>query len=367
VPNRASPANAVLEVLGFALFVRDDLGALRLVGAAPEWLSRLWPAVAAAGAELPAEASPFLENFLIDAGESWAARRRARSGPWVEHDGQGAEVQLEATALTADGQSVLLVERLGEDFEAKKSVLQKARETVIAYQRLNTEMQKKEILLHCIAEDMSAALANVITSLRLIEMEENPAKTRELLGLASRGTEAQQTLIHRVLDVFAEELQGFYGRHASADADLRAVTDRAFAAAAPLFSEKGVHLSAPKADASEMRIAADARHLERVLANLLENALQSTPAGHEVAVRFEDEPDSVLVRVEDGGAEIPPEASALLFSRFALSSLHPPAADLRLHFCRIAIENCHGEIGHAPRCGGGNCFWIRLPKRRAPR
>src|SRR5205823_1102842 len=128
------------------------------------WMRQLWPALAEQR-QLPiADASPFLENFLIDAEECWreGGNRRCQSGPWVEQDADGTEVHLEATALTAETVPMLLIERLGEAYEAKRSMLQKARETVIAYQRLNSEIQKKEILLHCLAEDMSAALANVI-------------------------------------------------------------------------------------------------------------------------------------------------------------------------------------------------------------
>ena len=38
---------------------------------------------------------------------------------------------------------------------------------------------------------------------------------------------------------------------------------------------------------------------------------------------------------------------------------------LRLHFCRMVVENCGGEIGCAPLPAGGNRFWIRLPKAGA--
>jgi signal transduction histidine kinase len=367
MPDQESPASAVLEALGSALFVREESGALRLSGSAPEWLRRLWPTVASPDADLPlAEASPFLENFLVDAGECWAAggSNRAQSGPWIEHDADGAELQLEATALTAGGRPVLLVERLGEAFETKKAVLQKARETAIAHQRLNAEMQKKEILLHCLAEDMSAALGNAVTSLRLMELEQDPTKIRHLLGLAARATEQQQNLIGKVLEVFADELDGLYGRSGEtpAAADLHAVLRRAVDAAAPQFSEKGVRLESPVAATRALRVAADAGHLERVLVNLLENALDHTPAGSNVAVRLEDEPESVTVQVSDGSAKIPLGVRAKLFAKFETSSESSPAALLRLHFCRIAVENWNGEIGHTPLEGRGNCFWIRLPK-----
>ena len=335
-------------------------------------MTEVWPAVASPGARLqPAEASPFLENFLFDAGECWEAggSRRAESGPWVERDVHGAEVQLEATALTAGGRAMLLVELLGESYETKQSVLQKARETAIAYQRLNAEIQKKEILLHCLAEDLSAALGNVITALRLMELEQNPTKVRHLLGLAARATDDQQALISRVLAVFADELDSFYGRarKAATSVDLRAVARRAMDAAAAQFSDKGVRLETLNAPTAPLTVSADAAHLERVLANLLENALEYTPAGREVAVRIEDETESVALYVSDASARIPPGVRAKLFAKFDTATGSSPASLLRLHFCRIAVENWQGEIGHIPIEGRGNCFWIRLPKPVASR
>ncbi len=122
MPTTGSPAQSVLAELGFVLFARAKAGELPLSGKAPGWLAALWPALAGPDALLPIdEASPFLENFFIDAEECWGkgGDARATSGPWVERDSQGAELQLEATAMTVEGQSILLLERLGAAFEAK--------------------------------------------------------------------------------------------------------------------------------------------------------------------------------------------------------------------------------------------------------
>ncbi len=364
MPDLDSPASAALEALGFALFVRDESGSLRLAGEPPAWLRTLWSGRAARGAELPiSEASPFLENFLIDAEACWSAGEgRVRSGPWVEQDAAGAEAQLEATALTAGGGPLLLVERLGEVFEAKKQVLQKARENVIAFQRLNAEMQKKEILLHCVAEDMTAALANAITALRLIELEPDEARRQTILGLASQAMEEQRGLIHRVLDVFADDLRGFYGRPAGAD--LHSVIRAAIEEYSPHFAEKGVRLTPPDFPITALAIAADAPHLLRVVGNLLENALHRTDAGGETALRLDDGSDDVTIRVEDGGDAGDRSLSTHLFSSLATSETPPEPVALRLHFCRIAVEKCGGDIGCEPRLGGGSAIWIRLPKQR---
>lgn len=367
MPDSESSAGLVLDALGYALFVRGENGALRTVGKSPKWLRELWPPLEAANAELPiVDASPFFENFLIDAEECWreASDRRARSGPWIEEKTDGGRVELEATALTAEGQALLLIERLGADFSARKDVLQKARETVIAHQRLNSEIQKKEILLHCVADEMTATLANIVTSLRLIEGEDNPPRTKVLLGLAMRGTEDQQRLINRVLDVFAEEIGHIYGRKKTNGnaAEWNESLLRALEAIEPAFAEKRVQLKRPAAADVSLRVPVDANHLERVLTGLIENALERAPAGGNVAVTFAEETDSLLCRVTDSAPRMSAEAYDDLFSKFGLPAAGSHASAVRLHFCRIVIESCGGEIGCEPGEEGGNSFWIRLPK-----
>ena len=270
----------------------------------PIGCTRLWPGLTKSGDPLPLEqTSPFLENFLIDAADCWSSGGQARvqSGAWVEAGGDGAEISLEATALTIDGQAALLLERLGEVFETKKSILQKARETVIAYQRLNAETQKKEILLSCIAEEMNAALANAITSLRLIELEKNSPRTGQLLTLAMRATEDQQALINKVLTVFAAELESLYGRAngSAAEVSLGEVVRDVAEAVASAFAEKDVRLRLPEKVANRVAMGAD--HLARVLASLLENGLHNAPPGSEVALEIAEEAEAVVLRVCDKG------------------------------------------------------------------
>ena len=365
MPKADSPAQAVLEALGLVLFAREKPGTLRLLGKAPAWLGELWPALRKKGAILPmTDASPFLENFLIDAEECWSTGGdgQAKSGPWVE-TANDAKVQLEATALTANGQSLLLLQRLGEEFEAKKSVLQHARETVIAHQRLNSEIQKKEILLHCVADEMTAALANAITSLRLIELEDHGPRAKVLLGLAARATQEQQALIQRILGVFEDELRCAYGEASltNTNADWETALQRALEAATPHFVEKGVRLTAGEAATSTVRIPVEAARLERVIGNLLHNALERTPSGGSVSVVTEHHPGGLQLRVEDSGAAVAPEFVENLPAKWDPAN----ASALRLHFCRVVVENSGGEIGCTPLPAGGNRFWVRLTKASA--
>ncbi|MDQ6622846.1 MAG: HAMP domain-containing histidine kinase [Verrucomicrobiota bacterium] len=364
-----SAAAEILGALGYALFEREENGALLLQGEAPEWLSALWDSLGKNGATLPVEqASPFFENFLIDAVEAWegGGETRAVSGPWIETKPDGSEITLEATALTAGDAPMLLLARQGQEFEAKKAVLQTARETVIAYQRLNSETQKKEVLLSWIAEQMNTALANVITSLRLIELETNPPRTSQLLGLAVRAADEQQGLINRILTLFKRELEGLYGRTEKAEqgASFGEILPAVQEELAPQFAEKRVKLVASAEGANGSRIAMDATHLRRVVSSLLLTALAA--ARREVSCELRADADALTLRVCDDGAPLPPDICDGLLSKTSAAASDPESPALRLQFCRIAVENCGGEIGYEAREPSGNCIWLRLPKAAAP-
>jgi K+-sensing histidine kinase KdpD len=105
-------------------------------------------------------------------------------------------------------------------------------------------------------------------------------------------------------------------------------------------------------------VSMDRDHLARVLTSLLENALQNSTIGGEVQIAVIDEPESALIRVLDNGMPLSRDLYRNLFSKTAAIDASP----LQLQFCRVAVENCRGEIGGEPRMEGGNCFWIRLPK-----
>lgn len=368
----SSPADATLEALGYALFAAEG-DTLRLTGTPPPWLRALWPKLKAPGAKLPTAACPFLENFLIDAAECWktGGETRQRSGPWIEIDPAGESVQVEATALTVDGRHLLLIKRLGEEFESRQAILQKARERVVGYQRLSAEMQKKEILLHYVADDMSNALGNIITSLRLVELEQNPLRMRKLLDLAGQAARQQQNLIGRILGSFAGELEDLYGKGDHlAEADVYSAVHLAAEGAGPHFADKRVGLdvptdflsASPAGGEKTLCAAIDPVRLERVVANLLEVALSNTPAGGRVAVRLDKEEAAVRIRVEDGGAPMPQDLREQLFGDMAPLPPQSPSIELRLHYCRMSVENSDGEIGCDQGETAGNSFWVRLPR-----
>jgi two-component system sensor histidine kinase MtrB len=96
--------------------------------------------------------------------------------------------------------------------------------------------------------------------------------------------------------------------------DIRGIVERAVSAAQPLAARHGVEL---RADLGDEPVVAevDARRIERVLRNLLGNALDHAE-GRPVAVRVGADEAAVAVTVRDEGIGLRPGEAALVFNRF---------------------------------------------------
>jgi signal transduction histidine kinase len=124
---------------------------------------------------------------------------------------------------------------------------------------------------------------------------------------------------------------------------------------------RGIELGAEVDDALTARFAPE--KVERVLLNLLTNALRHTPSDGSVAVLVKPLGDGVQVTVEDSGEGIDEEAQKRMFERFwrgdrARSSR---GAGLGLAIARGLVEAHGGQIWAESRPGGGARVSFTLP------
>ncbi len=129
----------------------------------------------------------------------------------------------------------------------------------------------------------------------------------------------------------------------------------------PEAEARGVALSSDVADDVEAQLAPD--KFERVLFNLVTNALRHTPSDGSVAVRVERRADDLVLRVEDSGEGLQGEAPARMFERFwrADRARSGSGAGLGLAIARGLVEAHGGRIWAENRPQGGACVSFTLP------
>lgn len=109
----------------------------------------------------------------------------------------------------------------------------------------------------------------------------------------------------------------------------------------------------------------DADQLERMVSNLLSNALKFTPVGGHVRLRLVPTAREVGIEVEDNGPGISAEDHARVFERFYQGSTsaapEAPGAGIGLALVRELVELHHGHAELISEPGKGSCFslWLR--------
>lgn len=134
-----------------------------------------------------------------------------------------------------------------------------------------------------------------------------------------------------------------------------------------LAQNKQITLSG-ETDAALSTLTADRRRIERVLLNLLDNALKHTPYGGSITVRalpapFDDGTPGVMFRVNDTGPGIPVEARERIFEPYVQLDTSHGGLGLGLNYCRLTVEAHGGRIWVEDGDNGvGSCFIFVLPQ-----
>lgn len=358
-----------LAAMGFALLEYQGDGSFLPLAPLPAWLQLLW----GEGSNTPAplallEKSPFLENFLYEAEAFWDAPvdRACQSETWIEKSGDGREIAVRARALLLGGRRVMAIFNPEGEFREQVKTLQTARNALLAHERLAHEIQKKEILLHCIVHDLSQPLSVMHVAMECLAGDAISERSKQFLTLGKLASDQQETMIRDILHTFSADLRASLdaGTEESASADLRDCARKSMTALGPTFEAKGVALAlAPALDpASSWPVRAEESRLRRIFSNLLENALRYTPAGGRVTIGMEDEGGFLKAYVDDQGPGLPADLRPeQIFGLFLKGKQSGGKAGLGLYFCRITVERWGGNIGCVSLPIKGSRFWFRLP------
>ena len=223
--------------------------------------------------------------------------------------------------------------------------------------------QLRQDLSAMVYHDVRGPLGNIYTSLQVLSrlLAEHPdPNVQNMLDMAGRSERQVQRMVNSLLDVQRmEEGSKLVSRTTTV---LKQLIDSAIELARPLADDKYVRIRLALAD-DIPPLYIDADMIERVLINLLDNAIKYSPDYGIVTVSTASSGTEVYVRVKDTGPGIPPEAQSIVFDKFARLKRHnmPRGVGLGLAFCKLAVDAHGGRIWVKSDERNGSTFTFALP------
>jgi two-component system, OmpR family, phosphate regulon sensor histidine kinase PhoR len=166
-----------------------------------------------------------------------------------------------------------------------------------------------------------------------------------------------------------ESLERLDGASPHEPVDLDSLVRRAVDLMSSAAEEKQIRLALAEPGSPLVALPGDAEGLERLVVNLLDNAIKYNQPGGEVVVRLAQADGEALLEVSDTGIGIPQEALPRIFERFYRvdkgRSREEGGTGLGLAIVKHVAQAHGGQIEVESRLGKGSTFRVHLPLGRA--
>ncbi|NJN85271.1 MAG: HAMP domain-containing histidine kinase [Leptolyngbyaceae cyanobacterium SL_7_1] len=189
-------------------------------------------------------------------------------------------------------------------------------------------------------------------------------KQHSVLATMARSHRTTLQMVETLLDVYRNDNEGLQLH--LVPVNLVEIVEEVTTSMTDLAASRRVHISLHHGT-SDFRqflwVKADALQLQRVMTNLLTNAINHSPRGERVEVALEPGASHQTVKILDNGAGIRPDELPHLFERFyqGQSDRQAKGSGLGLYLSRQIVEAHGGTIWAENRQLAGASFAFRLP------
>ncbi|NJK59533.1 MAG: HAMP domain-containing histidine kinase [Oscillatoriales cyanobacterium SM2_1_8] len=225
----------------------------------------------------------------------------------------------------------------------------------------------REDFVSTLTHDLKTPLLGAIETLHAFDAQRFGAITpaqRRAIAVMIRSHQTTLQLVETLMDIYRNDSEGLCLQ--PTDVDAMALAEETIMAFTALAASRQVHLRLHQGE-SDFRqpcwVRADGLQLQRVLSNLMANAIHHSPRGSLVEVVVCPRGEDCLVQVLDQGQGIAAEEMAHLFERFyqGHSDRQAKGTGLGLYLSRQIVEAHGGTIWAASRQPRGAVFAFRLP------
>ncbi|CDM66319.1 PAS domain S-box [Pyrinomonas methylaliphatogenes] len=229
--------------------------------------------------------------------------------------------------------------------------------------RLERLERVRQEFLSNVSHELRTPLTSILAFVETLEEGaiDDPLNNRRFLGVIRKNAERMRNLIDDILELSAIESGNV--RVEISTVNLRSIVQEVFAALARQAALRDIELRNEVSEQAMVR--ADARRLEQMLTNLVDNAIKFNRDGGRVTVRHERCADHDRIMVEDTGEGIAPEHLSRIFERFyrvdRARSREQGGTGLGLAIVKHLARAHGGEASASSIPGQGSTFIIELP------
>ena len=222
-----------------------------------------------------------------------------------------------------------------------------------------TSLKEKQCLQESFIQGLTHDLrAPALVQDRVISILEDELGNNELVDLLKNNNENYLKLINLIIENYnsTEEIMN------KTTFNLKQVINGIYNVLKPVFREKNLKFNTEITD--ESQIYADYSAINRILLNLISNAVEEIDNNKEISVTSKETDDSFIISVEDNGNGIAPDFIPYIFEKNA--SLHQTGQKavrgLGLSICKKLTEQMNGKIRVESEFAKYTKFIIELPK-----
>lgn len=229
--------------------------------------------------------------------------------------------------------------------------------TATDIQELKLLQQKKDDLINIASHELKTPVASLKASMQLLHrMKHNASeKMQNLIDVAGRSADKVSGLITDLLDP---------GQLNDGGVPLRKTNVNLFALVEDC-CQSNIKLESGRLEITgdkNIQVNADAKRIEQVLTNMMNNAIKYAPESKVIHVHIEKLQHLAKVSVADRGAGIAADKTAFLFDRYYRADQNKASGlGLGLYISAEIIRKHQGEIGVESKVAEGSTFWFTLP------
>jgi signal transduction histidine kinase len=255
-------------------------------------------------------------------------------------------------------------ERTAEVRRQNEEIAQQKEETTANYELLVEAMREKNGIIGVVAHDLQAPLRRIGGLVELIKLTDNPEEKTTYFNMLQKETSQGIRLVQNIL--YAEKLEELHEEAVIEPVDLALITKAVVQKYEAVAAQKNIFIRLEHANGA-VWASASADYLNRVLDNLVSNAVKFSPENRmsQVFVRLGKEAGKAKIQVQDQGPGFNEEDKKKMFRRFQKLSAQPTGGEsstgLGLSIIKTLVDKMNGDVLVESEPDRGAVFTVLLP------